>query len=559
MNRRDFIKSAALSGLGLYGGCRFGSGARMNGRDAPNLLFIICDDLNDSVEQMGGHPQAKTPNIDRLASMGTRFTNAHSNNPLCGPSRASLLSGLYPHTTGYFGYNQNRSFNWRLYEGMKKSIKMPQYFVQNGYEVMAAGKTSHPNILDRDLWRNVDGEINYSVALDYGPWPYDGKSENPLPHPNLPSPLNQRKYMYDGFGPLSGKPVFTDENGNSFEGGWRNFTGRLSDERNQKYFKAIGQPAVFPEMVSEFEYQNDDDRDLMHDERVADWAVKQFKEIRDKPFFMTLGFAKPHTPLYAPKKYFDMFDAENIQLPPYLENDLDDCAKVLVEKTNPDDLGRDIFETFQKAGGKEIWRKWIHAYLACVAFVDDQVGKVMDGLAANGLLDSTIIIFCSDNGYHIGEKDHIFKNTLWEEATRVVLIIASPEYKGNQSCGHPVSLIDLYPTMTDLCSLPDNESLDGFSLRAFLEAPDTKSWQGPDAALSVVAGNDALDYNEPGKPDRQHYSIRTKRWRYTLCADGSEELYDHENDPNEWHNLAGNEDLSNVKSILKKELHEFNI
>jgi arylsulfatase A-like enzyme len=554
MNRRNFLKVAGFFGSGLSCSSFLGACREKTKHKRTNLLFIICDDLNDSIEQMGGHPQAKTPNIDKLAEMGTRFMNAQSNAPLCGPSRASLLCGLYPHTTGYFGYNQNFTFNWRLNERMKNSIKMPQYFVQNGYEVMAAGKTSHPNILDRDLWRNADGKINYPIALDYGPWPYDGKSENPLPHPNLPSPLNLRECMYDGFGPLSNKPVFTDDKGNPCIGGWRNFTGRLSDPRNQDYFKSIGQPAVFPEMVSEFKYKTDDDRDLMHDERVANWAIKEFEKQRDKPFFMTLGFAKPHSPLYAPKKYFDLFDAENIQLPPYLENDLDDCAKVLVEKTNPDDLGREIFEAVQKAGGKGIWRQWIHAYLACVAFVDDQVGKVIDGLAANGLLDNTIIIFCSDNGYHLGEKDHLFKNTLWEESTRIPLIVAAPGLTGGESCDHPVSLVDIYPSMIELCGLPKIENLDGYSLQAFLENPKTKDWAGPDAALSVVAGNDKLGFNEPGKPDRQHYSIRTKEWRYTLCYDGEEELYDHEPDPNEWKNLAREKAYESIKKELKHKL-----
>jgi len=552
MNRRVFLKFAGISSVGFLAGCQFASNPGKTECQKPNLLFIICDDLNDSVERMGGHPQAKTPNIDRLTKMGTRFTNAHSNDPICGPSRASLLSGLYPHTTGHFGYNQNRHAGWRLNDRIKNCTTLPQYFVQNGYKVMAAGKISHYTILDRDLWRNVDGEIIYPITLDYGPWPYDGKSENPLPNPNLPSPLSER--LWDGFGPLSDKPVFTDDDGNKFEGGWRNYTSRRSDKRNQDYFKSIGQPVVFPESVSPFKYESENDRDLMHDERVADWAVEKFGKMKDKPFFMSVGFGKPHSPLYAPKKYFDMFDAENIQLPPYLANDLDDCAKVLAEKTSPDDWGRDVFDAVQKAGGEKIWKKWIHAYLACVALVDEQVGKVLDGLEANGLTDNTVIVFCSDHGYNIGEKDHIFKNTLWEEATRIPLVIAAPGFTGGKTCGHPVSLIDLYPTMTELCCIPENENLDGFSLKAFLKNPETSRWQGPDAALSVVAGNDKLEFHEPGKPNRQHYSIRTKRWRYTLCADGSEELYDHKNDPNEWHNLASRKNLNGVKLKLKQKL-----
>ena len=532
---------------GLTGGCV--SGLHVNdGGKKPNLLFIICDDLNDSVEGMGGHPQAKTPNISRLMKMGTRFTNAHANAPICGPSRASLLSGLYPHTTGYFGYNQNRHCDWRFNDVLKNCTVMPQYFVRSGYRVMAAGKISHPGALDRDLWRNADGSILYDISTDYGPWPYDGKSEAPLPYPNHPAPLNERQW--EGFAPLSQPPMFGD-----IKGGWRNYTGRIEDPKLQKYVELLGRPVDFPQNNTPFRYENDDDRDKMVDERIADWAVKQFGSEPEKPFFMSLGFCRPHSPLYAPKKYFDMFDINEIELPPYLKNDLDDCAKALAGKTNPDDWGRDVYDAIQQAGGKEdMHKRWIQAYLACVAFVDEQIGKVLDGLEENGLLDSTVIIFTSDNGYHIGEKDHIFKNTLWEESTRVPLVIAAPGFNGGQTCEHPVSLIDLYPTMTDICDLAPKSGLDGFSLKPFLANPDKVKWQGPDVALSVVAGNDELGFFEDGNPKKQHYSIRTKRWRYTLCADGGTELYDHTADPNEWHNLSGKAGCEKIQSRLNKKL-----
>ncbi len=546
MDRRAFLKLMTIGAAGLAGGCmsRF---AVNDGTKKPNLLFIICDDLNDSVEGMGGHRQAITPNIKRLMRMGTHFTNAHANAPLCGPSRASLLSGLYPHTTGYFGYNQNRHCDWRFSSVLKDCTTMPQYFVQNGYKVMAAGKISHPGALDRDLWQNADGSIVYDIATDYGPWPYDGKSEKPLPYPNLPAPLNARQW--DGFAPLSRAPMFKDN-----QGGWRNYTGRIEDPKLQKYVELLGRAVDFPENNTPFRYVDDNDRDKMVDERIADWAAEQFSRANEKPFFMSLGFCKPHSPLYAPQKYFDMFDPDTIELPPYVENDLDDCAKALAEKTSPDDWGRDVFDAVMQAGGKDMLRRWIHAYLACVAFVDEQIGKVLDGLEAGGLLDNTVIIFTSDNGYHIGEKNHIFKNTLWEEATCVPLVIAAPGFKGGQVCNHPVSLIDLYPTMTDFCDLAPKSGLDGFSLKPFLNNPDTDNWHGRDAALSVVAGNDELAFFEDGDPAKQHYSLRTKRWRYIRCADGSSELYDHSTDPNEWHNLSGTAKYEDIQQSLDSEL-----
>ncbi len=517
----------------------------------PNVLLIVCDDLNDSVEGFGGHPQAVTPNMDRLMNAGVRFLNAHANVPLCGPSRASMIRGLYPHTSGEFGYHQNRRAPWRVNETLRQAATMPEHFAANGYRVMAAGKITHHNILDRDLWRNADGSIEYSIALDYGPWPWDGTSSVPLPNPNLPSPLNGR--LYDGFGSLSDTPVFHAEDGQK-TGGWRNYAPGPDRERVQKYFKLIGHEAQFQGREGAFRYQSDEDRDLMHDERVAQWAVAQFNHVKE-PFFMSVGFAKPHSPFYAPQKYFDLFDLETLQLPPHLKGDLEDCAPLLVEKTSPDDWGREVYDSVIAAGGELLWKKWLQAYLACVAFVDDQIGTVLNGLESSGLMENTVVILVSDNGYHLGEKNHLFKNTLWRESTRIPMIISAPGLSTGSCCDHPVSLIDLYPTMVALCGLPGpTQNLDGFSLVPFLKNPSDQSWAGPDAALSVIAAGDELGFSEPGDPARQHYAVSTERWRYILCADGASELYDLQADPHEWQNLAGQPGVGGIETELKAKL-----
>ena len=532
LNRRQFLKSTSgVAFSGTIAGCRSGQGFRKASQQSKpvNVLLIICDDLNDSVEGLGGHRQAQTPNMKKLMQRGVRFSNAHCNAQLCAPSRASLLTGLYPHTTGFYGYHQNRRAQSDQYKIIKNSSTIIEHFNANDTIVYGTGKIAHPT--DFHQWRGKDGVFRYGEKCDFGPWPWDGKSETMLPNPNLPEPLDQRHW--DGFGPLSEKQ----------EGGWRNYTGP-GDEN------------------APFHYKDDQTRDLMVDERSAAWAAKQLKNHgSNQPFFMAVGFCKPHTPFYAPKEYLDKFPLEDIQLPPYKENDLEDCAKILAEKTCPDDWGRDVWNAVQKAGGEEMWKRWIQAYLACVAFVDDQVGVVLDALEKSGQADNTIVILTSDHGYHMGEKDHLFKNTLWSEATRVPLIIAGPGVEQNQQCCKPVSLIDIYPTLTDLCSLPENpnlrthgQPLDGFSMKPLLENPASCKWAGPDAALSVLAGDDKLAYFEPGKADRQHFTIRTEKWRYILCYNDEEELYDHETDPNEWNNLAHKASYANVKNELKQKL-----
>jgi arylsulfatase A-like enzyme len=516
----------------------------------PNVVLIICDDLNDSVEGFGGHPQAITPNMDRLAQQGIRFLNAHANAPICAPSRASMITGIYPHRSGEFGYRQNSRAPWRINKILQQAVTMPEHFAANGYRVMAAGKVTHHHIMDRDLWRNADGTIEYSVPLDYGPWPYDGESPVPLEHPGLPF-----EGIFWGFGPLSDLPVFK-RGEETITGGWRNYVPGLEHKKVRKYFEVVGHEPQFDKDLSVFRYESDEDRDLMNDERIAEWATQQFEK-QEGPFFMSIGFSLPHSPFYAPGQYFGLFDLEELQLPPYLKEDLADCAPLLASKTSPDDLGRKVYDMVTAEGGETMWKRWLQAYLACVAFVDVQVGKVIDGLEASGLTENTVVIFVSDHGYHLGEKDHMFKNTLWREATRIPMVISAPGHTAGRSCTHPVSLIDLYPTLIDICGLPQpQQGLDGFSLVPFLQDPSCKSWPGPEAALSVVASDDELAYSEPGNPAKQHYAISTERWRYLLCADGTSELYDIGNDPHEWKNLAGRSEVSASEDELNTMLKE---
>lgn len=210
-------------------------------------------------------------------------------------------------------------------------------------------------------------------------------------------------------------------------------------------------------------------------------------------------------------------------------------------------------------GDAEVGLKhFLQAYLACVAFVDEQIGIVVEAVNNSKFRDNTIIVLTSDHGWQMGEKDYLFKNSPWEESTRIPLIIRSPGIKAGKTVDHPVSLIDLFPTLTDLCGLKGdnrkNESggkIDGFSLRPFLIDPETSKWNGPDGALSMVGVG--LDKEDVLK---QTYSYRTRDWRYILYMDGTEELYDHRNDPYEWKNLAGQPDYLANKQALKEAMLE---
>ena len=278
-------------------------------------------------------------------------------------------------------------------------------------------------------------------------------------------------------------------------------------------------------------------------------SVDILNKKHDRPFYLSVGFIRPHTPLYVPKKYFDMFPMENVQLPPYLKGDLDDCATILRQRWQ---WGFIKFKALIRAGGERAWKEWVQAYLACTAFLDDQVGKILEALDAGGYWDNTIVVLTGDNGYHVGEKDLIQKWHLWNESTRVPLFIHVPNGTGNGlTCDHPVSHIDIYPTLVDLCGLPAKPNkgrsgmpLDGVSLRPLLQQPDREKWNGRSVALMAVRDDKEIP----------NFSVVSRRYRYTLCGNGEEELYDHENDPNEWTNLAGMPDYAKIKEQLRQEL-----
>ena len=443
----------------------------------PNVLFLAVDDMKDWVNCLGGYEgTVHTPNIDRLAARGTLFTNAHCPSPKCAPSRAAILTGLMPSTTGLYDNG-----HW-WYPNLPDVVTLPAHFRNHGYHVAGAGKIFHhtagnhpPNQWD-DFRKLVfrDDPWFRGVKLNY-PWSITG-----------PKP--------DG-SPFSGVPDLGHEND------W----GSLG--------------------YDEPDYD---------DSRSAKYAVQFLSTSQDRPFFLACGLFRPHLPWYVPQKYFDRYPPEQVVLPRVKENDLDDIpppGRAFAKARQRD------FHTIQKTGK---YREAVRAYLASITYADAQLGRVLNALDRSDHAENTIVVFLSDHGWHLGEKGHWHKSTLWEEATRVPFIILAPGAAPGQ-CNRPVSLIDLYPTLNELCNLPTIDQHDGASLVSLLKDPIAK--RDRPAIIQFKPGNVA---------------VRSERFRYIRYREGSEEFYDLQSDPYEWTNLADDLNFSDaIQALAKKATTEW--
>jgi arylsulfatase A-like enzyme len=420
--------------------------------DKPNILFIAIDDQNDWIGCLGGHPQAKTPHIDRLASEGTVFLNAHCQSPLCNPSRTSLMTGMRPSTTGVYGLAP-----WfRTLDEYEDIVSLPQHLRNNGYRTYTTGKIYHGGY-GRGKQDNEFDVIGTASSVGVRPKEMLVKT-TPNPHP-----------LVD----------------------W----------------------GVFPHA--------DEDKG---DWKVASWAVDQLKAMPDEPFFMSVGFFLPHVPCYATQKWFDLYPEESLQLPLIQPHDRDDTPRFswyLHWK-----LPEVRLKYLQEANE---WKNLVRSYLACTSFVDSQVGRVIAALEESGKADNTIIVLWSDHGWHLGEKEITGKNTLWDDGTRVPLIFAGPGVTAGQRCTKPAELLDMYPTLIDLCGLTKNDRLEGHSL-----LPQLKDAKAPREWPAITTHN------------HDNHGVRSEHWRYIHYADGSEELYDMRKDPNEWKNLAADPQFATI-------------
>lgn len=444
-----------------------------------NVLFIASDDLNVD-EEVFDNPLVQTPNLKRLFSMGVKFDKAYAQYPLCGPSRASIMTGLRPDKTGV------KDLTTFFRDVIPDVETLPQMFMKNGYFSARVGKIYHYGVPSQIGTNGQDDALSWNVRIN--PIGIDKQQEDKITN-------------YMGKTPLGGALSF---------------------------WAAPG---------------TDDDQT---DGKVANEAVKLMEEHKDNPFFLAVGFFRPHTPYVAPKKYFDMYPLEKITLSKQSDTDWDN-KPAIARYTQKDNYG--LTEQQQK----EIKR----AYYASISFMDAQVGKLLNKLDELGLSDNTIIVFWSDHGYALGQHKQWQKQQLFEHVARVPLLIAAPGFAKHKGTKSTAELIDLYPTLADLAGIKAPKEIQGKSLVKVLKEP-SKTIETPAFTQLNKDLKQKLWYPNVDK-DYTGRSVRYKEWRYTEWNEGKDgaELYNYKEDPDEFHNLANNSKYTKViaqmKEMLKKQ------
>jgi len=446
-----------------------------------NVVLIMTDDLNDYIGAYG-NPHVKTPNIDRLAKEGMLFEHAYCQYPLCAPSRNSMMSGLYPDQTHLYNLTH------LLRQVYPDAVTMSQYFQRHGYVSARVGKIFH-YMNPKDIGTNGhDDPASWDIRIN---------------------PKGRDKEI-------------------EAQGLIESITGKKSYGAQLSWYADPSAPD-----------------EAFTDGMVATESIKLMKRfIREgRPFFLGVGFYKPHTPYVAPKKYFDLYDLNEITVPTVPEGYFDTIPEPAVRS-----LLRRKAETELS---DELARKAIRAYWAVISFVDAQIGRVLDAIDASEQRDNTIILFTSDHGYHMGEHKHYQKMTLFEESARVPLIISVPGMK-NRGCRTEalVEMVDFYPTLAELAGLPLPEKVAGVSLVPILKNPFAKV---RDSALTEIKNGNG-------------YTIRTERYRYTRWEEGGRdmiELYDWQKDPDEMVNLACNpeyqEQVKQLDALLRRRVQAASI
>ncbi|MEM7698767.1 MAG: sulfatase [Verrucomicrobiota bacterium] len=441
-----------------------------------NVLFIAADDMNCDLG-VYGHPEVKTPHLERLAKMGVRFDRAYCQQPLCGPSRVSIMTGLRPDTLDM------HTLKHELRQKNPDVQTLGQLFQEHGYFSARSGKIYHygnPSMIGTD------------ANDDPATW---NERDNPAGIDKT------REDEIHRFAPLKGK--------------------------------GLGISMAWWDPVS----ADEEHTDGLVASRVIDWI----EEKKDEPFFLAAGFYNPHCPYVAPKRYFDLYPLESITVPDLIaaKEDLKDVPPMAIQR---DTRNWPYFFGLDEAAAQRCKQ----AYFACQTFVDAQVGRLLDALEENDLIDHTVIVFWSDHGYFLGEKGLWYKRKAFERSARMPLLIAAPGMAQDAVAQQPVELLDIFPTLADLCDFPVGDHLEGASLRPILEDPEAE-WAKP--AVTQIWHN----------ANAWGYSMRTPRWRYTEWLEGEagRELYDHATDPEEVHNLADLPEHADLVSEFSEQLSEY--
>ena len=496
-------RSTSQCALALLAAGVLATGAFAAAAKPPNVLFLIADDLNNNLGCYGD-PRAKTPNLDKLAARGVRFDRAYCTYPLCGPSRNSMLTGLYPNSSGIMGNSQI------FRQTIPTHISLPQAFRHRDYLAVRIGKLYH---------YGVPGAIGTDGHDDPASWEIEFN----------PAGVDRLEEESKIFTLLPG-----------------NYGGVLSWYASPKADK------------------HHTDGKLAAD---AEWVLERAAREKDRPFFLAVGFFRPHTPYIAPRDpYFGYYPEADMPVITGVDEDQKDIPLPALASRKPEEAKLT----------DPLRRQAVQAYYASISFMDAQVGRVLAALDRLGLADNTIVVFTSDHGYHLGEHGLWKKQSLFEESARVPLLIAAPgRARAGAVVPAPVSHLDLYPTLTELAGVKAPANLQGQSLVPLLANPSVKSrgW-----ALSQVGrnrrgggeGNQRRAEGAAGKASRNAtaqaektgggrffgYSLRTERWRYTEWDGGAKgrELYDHTSDPKEIKNLAADPAFAATLADLSRQL-----
>jgi arylsulfatase A-like enzyme len=469
----------------------------------PNVLFIAVDDLRPDLGCYG-NPHAKTPHLDRLAARGTVFRLAYCQQAVCSPSRTSLMTGRRPDATRVWDLETH------FRTALPDAVTLPQHFKNHGYHCAALGKIYHHGFEDGRSW------------------------SEPHWYPN-------------------GSTVDTDP---------ADFSKRITRRAGpgvQEYSPASAPPPGAPRRPGgkapkghAFEASPKHD-DELPDGHTAATAVRKLAELKatGRPFFLAVGFVKPHLPFIAPRKYWDMHDPDKLPRP----------ATDRLPAGAPAFAGHDNGELHSYANvpkgnpiPEDFARQLRHGYHACVSYTDAQIGRLLDALDREDLAGNTIVVVWGDHGWQLGDHGLWHKHTNFELATRSPLLISAPGAKGaGQTCAAPVEFVDIYPTLADLCGLPVPADLDGASLKPLLDNP--AAGQGRVAISQYPRGG-----AQTGGRPLMGYSARDDRWRLTLWRDRNNhqvvatELYDEQNDPAETANLAAKPEHQEVVERLSRHL-----